>query len=452
MINVIKGLATVLFFCFFNFLNVKAQENNNIIWYNQPAKIWEETLPLGNGRLGMTPTSGIQTDEIVLNDITLWSGQPQEANKDSAYTYLPQIRMLLKEGKNKEAEAIINKHFVAKGAGSGSGNGANVPFGCYQTLGNLYLKYQYDQNDTTNVRDYKRELNLNTAVASCSYKIGDITYNREYFTSFDDDLDVIKLSASEPNKLNLIIGLDRGEKFETVADSNGLIMKGQLENGTDGKGMRYKVRLQTLLQGGNLEVVGNTLHIKNANQLILLISAGTDYKIKNYESVINEELESAQAKTYGLQKKNHITSYSKYFDRVALKLGTSSRNDLPTDQRLNEFMKDNKADDELAVLFFQFGRYLSISSTRPGILPPNLQGLWAKNVQTPWNGDYHLDVNVQMNHWPLETVNLSELNLPLKDLVKGLVEPGKETAKAYYNSDGWVGVAPKCHFPIAIVL
>ncbi|MGS2738210.1 glycoside hydrolase family 95 protein [Sinomicrobium sp. M5D2P17] len=422
----------------FNIPKAESQENDNVIWYNRPAKIWEETLPLGNGRLGLTPDSGVQTDKIVLNDITLWSGQPEDANKVNAHTYLPQIRTLLKEGKNKEAEAIINRHFVAEGAGSGSGNGADVPFGCYQTLGNLYLEFGHEDGEKKDVTDYIRKLDLNTAVAFCSYKVNGITYKREYFTSFDDDLAIVKLSASEAGMISLKVRMDRQERFETFTRDNSLVMKGQLNNGTDGKGMRYKVKLQPILKGGSLHVADNELLVKNADQVILFISTATDYKMKNYETVIDKELENAQTKTYALQKKNHIASYSKYFDRVDVQLGSSSRGDLPTDQRLEEFLKNEDKDDALASLFFQFGRYLSISSTRPGLLPPNLQGLWAKNVQTPWNGDYHLDVNVQMNHWPLETVNLSELNLPLKDLVAGMVEPGKKTAKAYYNSDGWV--------------
>ncbi|RAV28041.1 glycoside hydrolase family 95 protein [Sinomicrobium soli] len=422
----------------FGIQEAECQENGNTIWYDRPAGIWEETLPLGNGRLGMTPDSGIQTDKIVLNDITLWSGQPQDADKTDAHAYLPQIRTLLKEGKNKEAEAIINTHFVAKGAGSGNGNGADVPFGCYQTLGNLYLGFEHEGEKEMAVSDYVRALDLNTAVASCSYKMNDITYKREYFTSFDDDLAIIRLSADKGGMISLKIGMDREERFATYTRDSSLVMRGQLNNGTNGKGMRYLVKLKPLLQGGSLYAENNELLIKNADQVILFISAATDYKTDDYEAGIDRELENARKKTYALQKKNHIASYAKYFDRVNLRLGSSSRSDLPTDRRLEKFLKDKDDDDALASLFFQFGRYLSISSTRPGLLPPNLQGLWAKNVQTPWNGDYHLDVNVQMNHWPLETVNLSELSLPLKDLVAGMVASGEKTARAYYNSDGWV--------------
>ncbi|WP_461532906.1 glycoside hydrolase family 95 protein [Sinomicrobium sp.] len=418
--------------------NAVSQENDNVLWYAEPAGIWEESLPLGNGRLGMTPDSGVEKETIVLNDITLWSGAPQDADRPDAHTYLPQIRELLKEGKNKEAEAIINTHFVARGEGSGHGNGANVPFGCYQTMGNLYLDFSYEAGGEAGISDYIRKLDLNTAVAYSSFRKNGTTYSREYFTSFDDDLAVVKLTANRTGKISLKISMDREERFETFLKDSILVMKGQLNNGIDGDGMRYMVKLQPVLQGGSLEVEDKALHIKNADQVILFISAATDYKQNAYEVAVDKELEAASKKSYTLQKSNHIARFSSYFDRVDIKLGSTSRDELPTDCRLDLFLKEGDKDDGLAALFYQYGRYLSICSTRPGLLPPNLQGLWAKEVQTPWNGDYHLDVNVQMNHWPLETANLSELNLPLKDLVAGMVEPGEKTAKAYYNSDGWV--------------
>ncbi|MDG3581089.1 glycoside hydrolase family 95 protein [Galbibacter pacificus] len=440
MTNTHKGSSLLFsigaaFFCFFG---CQAQKDINAIWYTHPAMVWEETLPLGNGRLGMTPDSGIRTDKIVLNDITLWSGQPQDANRKDAYKYLPQIRELLIDGKNKEAEAIINKHFIAKGKGSGSGNGADVPFGCYQTLGNLYLNFDYGEKAIIEEVDYKRKLDIDSAIASCEFRINDIKYTREYYTSFDDDIAIIKLSSSKPGSISLEVGMDRQERFQTFTKDGALIMEGQLNNGTDGYGMRYKAKIVPLINGGRIQSTSNSLQIADADEVILLISMGTDYKNKDYEKLIDRELKSGLSKSIADQRKKHIENYAKLFNRVSLKLGRSANNEVPTDKRLHDFKEYNEGDDALAALFFQFGRYLSISSTRPGILPPNLQGLWAKNVQTPWNGDYHLDVNIQMNHWALEVANLSELNLPLKDLVKSMVVHGEKTAKAYYNSDGWV--------------
>jgi alpha-L-fucosidase 2 len=406
-------------------------QKNLRLWYNKPAQTWEETLPLGNGRLGMMPDSGIMKEKIVLNDITLWSGGPQDANNYNAYKQLPAIRKLLAEGKNDEAQALIDKDFVCTGKGSGGAN-----WGCYQTLANLEILFDY-KNEARPV-NYKRELSLQNAIANCSYEIAGVIYTREYFTSFGDDVNVIRLTANKPGMLNCRIGINREEKGIAKIEGAELQLSGQLDNGIDGKGMQYIAKVKTQLTGGVLSTDGNELVIKNATAIIIYVSAATDFISKDYKANAAGLLKAALQKNYSLQKKNHITTFQKLFNRLHLSLGTTDADHLPTDERLVAFHKNPAADNALAVLFYQFGRYLSISSTRVGLLPPNLQGLWANQVHTPWNGDYHLDVNVQMNHWPVETANLSELNLPLAELVKGLVKNGEKTAKAYYNADGWV--------------
>lgn len=413
-----------------------SQNNPLELWYSKPAGQWEETLPLGNGRLGMTPDSGISTEKVVLNDITLWSGSPQDANNYEANKYLPQIRQLLLQGKNKEAEALINQNFVCKGPGSGSGDGANVQFGCYQVLGNLTLNFDYKHD--TQVSNYHRSLDINTATATASFEMGGITYTREYLTSFDDDVAIIRLTASKKGALNFSVGLDRPERFETYNEDNSIAMKGQLNNDTDGKGMRYKVRIRAQLTDGKLTGANHELRIENATEVILFISAGTDFKDKDFEKTVDRLLAKAIKKKFAKQKETHIKNYQKLFSRVSINLGGNTKQNLPTNERLDAYMKNPDADNALAVLFYQYGRYLGICSTRVGLLPPNLQGLWAHQVQTPWNGDYHLDVNIQMNLWPMETANLGELNLPLVDLMAGMVPYGEKTAKAYYNADGWV--------------
>jgi len=432
-----KSSLFLLGFVFFNSITIQAQKSNRI-WYKEPASSWEETLPLGNGRLGLTPDSGISTESIVLNDITLWSGQPQDANNYEAHTYLPEIRHLLFKGENDKAEALINAHFICEGAGSGNGNGANVPFGSYQTLGELSINFDYESKMPLAIKNYKRELNIDNALAQCSYELDGTTYTREYFASFDDDISIIKLSADTPGKLNLTINLDRPERYETSTHQNELVMSGQLNNGTDGKGMRYKVKIGAKLKDGKLSTIDNGLKIQDATEVILYISAATDFKNTDFEKSVDKLLKDAEAKSYKDQKARHINNFHKLYKRVSVNLGETSRADLPTDERLDAFTKKPEEDDDLGKLYFQFGRYLSISSTRVGLLPPNLQGLWAQHVQTPWNADYHLDVNVEMNHWALEAANLSELNLPLKDLVAGMVPNGQKTAKAYYDADGWI--------------
>ncbi|MBE9583451.1 glycoside hydrolase family 95 protein [Mucilaginibacter sp. JRF] len=404
------------------------------LWYDKPARVWEETLPLGNGRLGMMPDGGVSNEKIVLNDITLWSGAPQDANNYEAYKYLPEIRRLLDEGKNDEAQALIDKNFVCKAPGSG-----DVPFGCYQTFGDLNIKFNHGDGKEPQYSNYRRGLSLETAMASTSYIVNGVTYTREYFTGFGTDVSVIRLTTDKKGMLNLSISLSRPERAEVSVNDNTLQMQGGVKSGTDKPGMQFLAKVKAVLKGGTQSAANNTLEIKDADEVTIFISMGTDYKNPAYKNKLNALLDAAIKKPYELQKQQHVAKYQKIYGRLNLTLGQSKQADnLPTNQRLLAFHKDPAADKGLPVLFFQFGRYLSISSTRVGLLPPNLQGLWANQVQTPWNGDYHLDVNVQMNHWPVEVANLSELNLPLADLVEGMIEPGKRTAKAYYNADGWV--------------
>jgi alpha-L-fucosidase 2 len=412
-------------------LNLFSQTHR--IWFDKPAHQWEETLPLGNGKIGMTPDGGIVEEKIVLNDITLWSGAPQDANNYDAHKKLPEIRRLILEGKNDEAQALVDKDFVCTGKGS-----ASVPFGCFQTLGDLLIAYEYPGNKDTVATSYSRVLSLNTATASTVFKLGDVTFTREYFTSFDDDVAIIRLTADRKAQVNCKLSLTRAERSETTVQADELVMTGQLDNGIDGKGMMYKAMVKTITRGGTSQVVDNAIAIKNADEVLLLIVTGTNFKNASITAQTDEILKRVTKKKIEAQKKNHIANYQKYFNRVNFRLVGTDADHLTTDTRLSRFLENKDSDVNLPVLFFQFGRYLTISSTRVGLLPPNLQGLWAKEIQTPWNGDYHLDVNVQMNHWPVEVTNLSEFNLPLADLVQGLVGPGSRTAKAYYNADGWV--------------
>ena len=408
------------------------------LWYDRPAKTWTETLPLGNGRLGLMPDGQIEKETIVLNDITLWSGGVENANNPEAVKYLPEIRKLLFEGKNDKAQDLIYKTFVCKGAGSGHGNGADVPYGSYEVLGNLHIDYQYPTDKKPD--KYRRELSLNNAVARTSFVLDDVKYTREYFADFNRDVMIIRLYASEMAKLNFQVGIDRPQAFETSVDGNDLLMKGQLNNGTDGKGMRYNTRVRIKLSGpGKVTSAGNKLEVSEAQEAVIIISATTDYKDPGFEAKCLQLLNKAEEEDkYTTAKALHSEAFRKYFDRMSLSLKPHAGKDtMPTDRRLIAFASD-PADNGLIELYFQYGRYLLISSTRPGLLPPNLQGLWANTINTPWNGDYHLDINIQMNHWPVEATNLSELHRSLSQLIKSLVEPGKETAKAFYNADGWV--------------
>ena len=405
------------------------------LWYDKPAAQWEETLPLGNGRLGMTPDGGVSNETIVLNDITLWSGAPQDANNYEAYKQLPAIRQLLIEGKNDEAQRLVNKDFVCLGKGGG-----DEPFGCFQTLGNLQIQYSYkgEKIKSNQVTNYYRDLNLNHALASCSFTYEGVNYTREYFTSFGNDVDVIKITADKKGMINCEIGINRAERALVSCDGLILKMEGELESGTSAPGMKYLAKVKAETKDGKITTNGKTIKVEGASKLIIYVSAGTNFMNPSYVQDVQNDLDAAVAQNYNKEKKEHIRNYQKYFNRVNMDMGSGENSSLSTEKRLSNFYNAPEKDLALPTLFYQFGRYLTICSTRPGLLPPNLQGLWANQIHTPWNGDYHLDVNVQMNHWPVEVSNLSELNLPLADLVKRMVPHGEKTAKAYYNADGWV--------------
>jgi alpha-L-fucosidase 2 len=420
-------------FCF-------AQEKNLNLWYTRSAKQWEETVPLGNGRLGMMPDGNVINENIVLNEISLWSGGPQDANNYGAYKRLPEVRRLILEGKNDEAQVIINKDFICKGAGSGNGNGADVPFGSYQLLADLHLKFQYAEKDSANlhVENYKRGLSLKDAIATCSYTINGVHYTREYFTSFGDDVDMIRVSADKPGQLNFRVAIDRPERYTTKRIGDDLEISGRLKNGSGGNGMAYMGRVSAKIKDGRLTGERNELIIEKATEVILYVSAKTNWHDPDYVHHLANSLAAAKLKSYDIQKQQHTRNYKKLFSRVSIDLGITSGTDLPTDLRLLAFQKNPIADPGVPALFFQYGRYLLISSIRVGLLPPNLQGLWANQVQTPWNSDYHLDLNIQMCHWPVEVANLPELDLPLTEYVRSLMKNGEKSAKAYYNADGWI--------------
>lgn len=403
------------------------------LWYAQPAQQWEGTIPLGNGKTGMMPDGGIREETIVLNDITLWSGSPQDANNYEAHRYLSQIRQLLREGKNDEAQKLVDAHFICEGPGSGG-----KQWGCFQTMGTLRLAYDYGEAAAAEPMDYRRQLDLNNARSTTAFSLAGTQYSREYFTSFGDDVGVIKLVADQSGKINVRITIDRPERATTQTVGNELQLTGQLDNGVDGKGMRFITRVRARTTGGNVEVTDNALIIRHANTAEIYLTTATDFNNTDYLATATRALSEAMRKPYADQLQQHTAAYQKLFKRLDIRIGDRPAPELPTDERLARFAENADADPQMAALFFQFGRYLSISSTRIGLLPPNLQGLWANQLRTPWNGDYHLDVNVQMNHWHLGPANLSELDLPLAELVANLMEPGKRTAKAYYGAEGWV--------------
>jgi len=409
------------------------------IWFDAPANNFTESLPLGNGRLGAMMFGGVDDEQIVLNESSVWSGSRQDADRPDARQSLPEIRRLLLAGKNAEAEALVNANFTCQGPGSGGGQ-----YGCYQVLGSLHLAFP--PTNGAPVQNYRRVLNLHDAVARLQFTRGAVTFTREMFSSKPDEVMVLRLTASRSGQISFRLKLDRPERFETrAAAANELLMTGQLDNGTDGQGLRYAARVRVLNHGGQVSAGENSLLVSGADEAILLISAATDYRgfagrqLADPQSASLEDLNRAAKKSFPKLLAAHVADYRQYFQRVALRLepAEAAVAAWPTPRRL-VWAHEHGGDPNLAALYFNFGRYLLISSSRPGGFPPNLQGLWAQEIHTPWNGDWHLDVNVQMNYWPAEVCNLSDLTQPLFALIDSLQAPGAKTAQAYYGARGWV--------------
>lgn len=434
-----KQIAISLLFIVTIFMScAHAQKKNSQelnLRFDKPAAVWEETLPLGNGRIGMMPDGGVDSELVVLNDITMWSGSnDEEALNPEAINYLPQIRELLLRGKNVEAQNLMYEHFRCGGQGSAFGNGKDAPYGCFQMLGDLHMQHHYASQDS--VREYRRKLSLNKAVACTQFKKGDVAYTREYFASHADDVLVIRLSANKKRSVSFDVGLSRPERSTVSVSNDVLLMEGQLNDGYDADaGVRYRTKLQIVNQGGTLTSGNSLLSLSEADEALIIVSTSTDMLDKDYVKTVDHLLSSAVKRVYRSLQESHITAYQEKFNRVQLNLGEQD-NAATTDARLKNFQQTD--DPAFAALYFQFGRYLMISGTRENTLPLNLQGLWANTVQTPWNGDYHLNINMQMNYWPAEVCNLSELHKPLIHFTQSLVPSGEKSAKTFYGAEGWM--------------
>jgi alpha-L-fucosidase 2 len=414
------------------------------LWYRQPAKQWTEALPVGNGRLGAMVFGGVEKDRLQLNEKSLWSGSPQDADNPEALPALQEIRKLIFEGKYTEAEALAARKLVCKGAGSGGASGAKLPYGSYQTLGDLTLVF----SGSGEISDYRRELDLDTAIAKVSYRQDDATFTREVFSSAADDVLVVRLTCDKPGRISFLADLRRAERFTTSADGAGrLTMTGQMNDGKNTfRGIEYVARLRASADGGSVTTAGTSLRVEGANAVTLLLAAATDYRLQppDYRGgapkrVTAAKLAEAGMRPYADLRKRHVTEYQGFFRRVSLDLGVkadAASTNLPTDERLKA-VHDGALDPELTMLYFQFGRYLLISSSRPGALPANLQGIWADGLQVPWNGDYHSNINVQMNYWPAEVCNLAECHEPLLDWIDSLRPSGRQTAWVHYGARGW---------------
>jgi alpha-L-fucosidase 2 len=397
--------------------------NHLKLWYDKPAQKWTEALPVGNGRLGAMVYGTVQTERLQLNEDTVWAGHPLERDRVGAYKHLPDARRLIFEGKYAEAQRIMQREFMGERL-----------VRSYQTLGDVRLRF----GDNEQVTDYRRQLNLDTAVVTVTYRFGDATFTREVFSSPVDQCIVVRLTCDKPAQITFDASLWRPEDF--VVDTIGpdqIALKGRATMKGKHKGVNFAALLKIIPEGGKLTATDEGLRLENADAATLLIAAGTNYRGDNPQAVCERQLTGAGRKKYPRLLKAHLAGHRRLFRRVALNLSDDGPADKPTDERLQAVI-DGADDPSLCALYFQFGRYLLISSSRPGCMPANLQGIWNEHIEAPWNCDYHININIQMNYWPAEVCNLAECHEPFFDLTDNLRPRGRKTAKDVYNCRGFV--------------
>jgi alpha-L-fucosidase 2 len=422
------------------------------LWYRQPATDkplttprpggreahaeWVRALPVGNGRLGAMVFGGVVHERLQLNEDTLWAGRPYDPVNPDAKGALPEVRRLIAAGQYAEAAKLTSQKVMAKPL-------AQMP---YQTLGDLTLTFPA----ATSVDHYRRELDVTSAIARVSYASDGVSFEREVFASAPDDVIVVRLTASRPGQISFEARLQTPQRATTEATSHGdLVMRGVNGDGAgataDGRPMtgalRFEARVRVLTSGGTRTASGDAVVVRSADTVTLLIAASTSYR--RYEDVsgdpaanVSESLDRASRKAVDALRDAHVCDYRRLFERVTFDVGTSPASTLPTDQRVDGFA--DGGDPGLAALYFQYGRYLLISSSRPGSQPANLQGIWNESLSPPWGSKYTININTEMNYWPALSTNLEETMDPLTALVQDLAVTGARTARTMYGARGWV--------------
>ncbi len=429
---------------------VNAQSDPHLkLWYNKPAQAWEEALPLGNGKTGAMVFGKVKTERYQLNDNTLWSGYPDPGNNPNGPTVLPQVRNAVFEGDYSKAADLWKK--------------MQGPYSArYLPMGDLLLEFPY--TDTIG-KGYYRDLDLSNAIATVRYTTGGVQYQRESFTSFPDKVMVIRLTANKSKSISFTTALTSKLRYSTKATSNNLLVltgkapkfvanrdtePKQVEYDDDpkGEGMNFEVQAYIKTEGGTVKQVDNKLTITNADAVTIYLTEATSFngfnkspgkEGKDPHVEVSANLKKAIASSWAQLKQRHVSDYQSLFNRVKLDLGINEAAvKLPTDERLLQFA-NTKNDNQLQTLYYQFGRYLLIASSRPGSRPANLQGIWNDHVQPPWGSNYTTNINTEMNYWLAENTNLSECHQPLFAFMKELAVNGAVTAKVNYNIDeGWV--------------
>ena len=422
-----------------NSINAKDFDPSTLLWYKAPASVWEEAMPIGNGRLGAMVFGKNSEERIQLNEETYWSGGPYSTVVKGGYKVLPEIQKNLFEGNPIKAHKLFGRNLM----------GFPVEQQKYQALANIILSFKNEKE----VTDYKRWLDLKTGITSVQYTANGVTYSREVFSSVPDQVIAIRLTADKPGSISFTAQL-RGERngahsnYATDyfrmdgAGNDELVLTGKSADymGIEGK-VRYEAKLKAVPEGGVMKLDDATLVIENANSVTLFFVAATNFI--NYKDVSGDHhakvetyLKGIEGKPYNNIKNAAVKDYKSLFDRATLTLPSTQNSFLPTNERLKKIT--NESDPQLASLCYQFGRYLLISSSRPGTQPANLQGIWNKDMNPSWDSKYTTNINTEMNYWPAEAANLSELTEPLVKMVKELTDQGSQVAKEHYGARGWV--------------
>jgi alpha-L-fucosidase 2 len=399
------------------------------LWYRQPAANWEEALPVGNGRIGAMVFGQVSRERLQLNDDTLWAGGPYDPVNPQARAALPAVRQLVFDGKYSEAGKLINAKVISRPSGQ-------MP---YQTAGDLILIFP----TSATVENYRRALDLDAAVATVEYTAGGTRFTRQVFASPADQMIVVHLTADKKGSISFSAGFKTPQKavIETGSGDT-LVMRGTNASAQGIKGaMKFQIRARVLTEGGTVVTTGDSIAVTNADSATILIAAATSYK--NYqdvsgdpEAIVKGQIAAAAKKKFSKLLAAHSREHQRLFRRVALELGSSDARQLPTDERIRNFHTGN--DPQFATLYFQYGRYLLISCSRPGSQPANLQGLWNASMNPPWQSKYTININTEMNYWPAEVCNLGECVDPLIAMVKDLSVTGARTAQEMYGARGWV--------------
>lgn len=424
------------------------------LWYKQPAGEWMESLPIGNGRLGAMTYGGVADEKIALNESTMWSGDYDEnQQKPFGHEKLRQLQKTFLEGKLSEGNRIASENLA----------GFKNSFGTHLPIGDLQMHFTHPEGE---IKEYRRALDINNALSEVTFKIGDVQYKREYFATNPDNVLVLRLSADKPEAVTVDIALDLMRESDITVDGNQLMFTGKVDFPKHGKGgVNFEGRIAVQAENGSVKTGESGISVSGADAVTLVVDVRTDYKCPEYKTLCAETVKKAGEKSYETLKQAHINDYASLYDRVEFSLGEDINDTLPTDIRWKQ-VREGKADMGLDALFFQYGRYLTIASSRENSpLPIALQGFFNDNLacNMGWTNDYHLDINTEQNYWLANVGNLAECNTPLFNYIKDLALHGSKTAHVVYGCDGWTahttanvwGYTPACEtivwglFPLA---